>query len=155
MENNKNHQITPPNGRIGFFSLDVVDRDEFKYRIRNPYELTNSSRVNADIYRLRKAKAAHDAVLGKIDASLVKKTLTVTESPRLDNKTLITKLDVVAKTLDPDVSTILAEQVKHAVPVTVRSWLRKGIIPEANSPKIQQSKGVLRYCQAFDRLLIK
>ena len=28
MENNKNHQITLPKGRIGFSSLDVVDRDE-------------------------------------------------------------------------------------------------------------------------------
>ena len=29
-------------GRIGFSSLDVVDRDEPKYRIRSPYELTNA-----------------------------------------------------------------------------------------------------------------
>ena len=28
MANNKNHQITLPKGRIGFSSLDVVDRDE-------------------------------------------------------------------------------------------------------------------------------
>ena len=42
MENNKNHQITLPNGRIGFSSLDVVDRDEAKYQIRSPYELTNA-----------------------------------------------------------------------------------------------------------------
>ena len=28
MENNKNHQITSPKGRIGFSSLDVVDREE-------------------------------------------------------------------------------------------------------------------------------
>ena len=40
MKNNKNHQITLPKGRIGFFSLDVVDRDEPKYQIRSPYELT-------------------------------------------------------------------------------------------------------------------
>ena len=41
MENDQNHQITLPNGRIGFYSLDVVDRNEPKYQIRNPYELTN------------------------------------------------------------------------------------------------------------------
>ena len=41
MENNKNHQITLPTGRIGLSSLDVVDRDEPKYQIRSPYELTN------------------------------------------------------------------------------------------------------------------
>ena len=42
MENNKNHQITLPKGRIGFSSLDVVDRGEPKYQIRSPYELTNA-----------------------------------------------------------------------------------------------------------------
>ena len=41
MENYNNHQITLPKGRIGFSSLDVVDRDEPKYQIRRPYELTN------------------------------------------------------------------------------------------------------------------
>ena len=42
MENNKNHHITLPKGRIRFSSLDVVDRDESKYQIRSPYELTNA-----------------------------------------------------------------------------------------------------------------
>ena len=42
MENNKNHQITLPKGRIGFSSLDVSDKDEPKYQIRDPYELTNA-----------------------------------------------------------------------------------------------------------------
>ena len=42
MENNKNHQITLPKGRIGFPSLDVSDKDEPKYQIRRPYELTNA-----------------------------------------------------------------------------------------------------------------
>ena len=42
MENNKNHQITKPKGRTGFPSLDVVGRDEPKYQIRSPYELTNA-----------------------------------------------------------------------------------------------------------------
>ena len=42
MENNKNHQITSPKGRIGFSSLDVSDKDEPKYQIRDPYELTNA-----------------------------------------------------------------------------------------------------------------
>ena len=41
-EINKNHQITLPKGRIGFSSLDVVDRDEPKYQIRNSFELTNA-----------------------------------------------------------------------------------------------------------------
>ena len=42
MENNKNHQITLPRGRIGFSSLDVMDREEPKYQIRSPYDLTNA-----------------------------------------------------------------------------------------------------------------
>ena len=90
-------------------------------------------------YRLCKATAAHDAVLGKIDASLAKKPLTANEAPHLD-----TKLDDVAKAVDLDVSTILAEQIKDPVLGIVRSWLRKGISPEAKSPDIQQSEGLLR-----------
>ena len=42
MENKKKHQITLPKGRVGFFSLDLVDRDEPKYQIRSPYELKNA-----------------------------------------------------------------------------------------------------------------
>ena len=42
MENNKNHQITLPKGKIGFSSLDVLDQEEPKYQIRSPYELTNA-----------------------------------------------------------------------------------------------------------------
>ena len=42
METNKNHQITLPKGRIIFSSLDVSDKDEPKYQIRDPYELTNA-----------------------------------------------------------------------------------------------------------------
>ena len=111
--------------------------------------------THADHYRLWKAKAAHDAILGKIDASLAKKPLTANEAPHLDTKSLIAKLDDVAKTVDLDVSTILAEQIKDPVLGTVRSWLRKGISPEAKSPDNQLSKGLLRYCQEFDRLLIE
>ena len=72
-------------------------------------------------YRLCKTKAAHAAVLGKINASLAKKPLTATEAPHLDTKSLIAKLDEVAKTIDPDVSTILAEQIKDPVLGVVRS----------------------------------
>ena len=42
MENNKNHGITLPKGRIGFSSLDLMDREEPKYQIQSPYELTNA-----------------------------------------------------------------------------------------------------------------
>ena len=111
--------------------------------------------THADRYRLCISKAAHDAVLGKIDASSAKKPLRATEAPHLDTKTLIAKLDEVAKTIDLDMSTILAEQIEDAVLGTVRWWIRKGTLPEPKDPKIQQSKGLLRYCQEFDRLLIE
>ena len=107
--------------------------------------------THADHYRLCKAKAAHDAVLETIDASLAKKPLTATEAPHLDTKSLIAKLDDVAKTVDLDFSTILAEQINDTVLGTVHFWLRKGIPPAAKSPDIQQCKGLLRYCQKFDR----
>ena len=42
MENNKNHQITLPKGRIGFSSLDVSDKDEPKNQIRDRYELRSA-----------------------------------------------------------------------------------------------------------------
>ena len=42
IKNNKNHQITLPKGRIGFSSLDLIDKKEPKYQIRNPYELANA-----------------------------------------------------------------------------------------------------------------
>ena len=105
---------------------------------------------HADHYRLCKAKAAHDAVLGKFHASLAKKPLADTEAPHLDTKVLNAKLDDVAKTIDLDVST---KQIKDPVLGTNRSWIRKGTSPETKDPEIQQSKGFLRYSQEFDRLL--
>ena len=50
IENNKNHQITLPKRRIGFSSLDVADKEERKYQIRNPYELTNAIIQTDDKY---------------------------------------------------------------------------------------------------------
>ena len=117
--------------------------------------LTYEINLNANKYRLCKAKAAHDAVLGRIDASLAKKPLAATEAPHLDAKSLIAKLDEVAKTIDLDVSTILAEQIKDPVLGTDRSWIRKRTSIERKDPKIQQSKEHLGYCQEFDRLLIE
>ena len=90
--------------------------------------------AHANHYRLCKAKAAHDAVLGKIDASLAKKPLTANEAPHLYTKSLIVKLDEAAKTVDLDVSTILAEQFKDPVLGRVRSWIRKGNSPEPKTP---------------------
>ena len=111
--------------------------------------------IQADQARLCQAKEAHDLVLGKTDASLAKKYLTASDAPHLNTQALIQKLDEVAKTVDRDVSTILEEQMKDPVLGTVRSWIRENNPPDPKSPEIQQSKGLLRYCQEFNRLLIE
>ena len=49
----------------------------------------------------------------------------------------------------------MAEQIKDAVLGFVRSWIRKRILSNAKSPEIQQSKGLLRFCEELDRLLIE
>ena len=145
-------------------SLNTNENDEVLDELRDDVDAITADdednliceiNTHADHYRFCKVKAAHDAVLGKIDTSLAKKPLTVTEAPHLDTKSSIAKVDDVAKTVDLDVSTILAEQIKDPLLGTVRFWLRKGISPDAKSPDIQQSKGLLRYCQEFDRLLIE
>ena len=111
--------------------------------------------IQADQARLCQAKQAHDLVLGKIDASLVKKCLTASDAPHMNPKALIQKPDEVVKTVDLDVSTILAEQMRDPVLGTVRSWIRKNTPPDTRSPKLQQSNGLLRYCQELTRLLIE
>ena len=111
--------------------------------------------IQADQARLRQVKQAHDLVLGKIDASLVKKCLTASNAPHLTTEELIQKLDEVAKTVDIGVSTIFGEQMKDPVLGTIRAWIRKNAPPVTKSQEIQQSKGLLRYCQEFNRLLIE
>ena len=111
--------------------------------------------INSNNYRPCKAKAAHDAVLGEIEASLAKKPLTTSEGPHLNTKSLVAKLDEVTETIDLDACTILAEQIVDPVLATVGSEIRKGTSFESKTPEIQQAKGLLRYCQDFDRLLIE
>ena len=106
--------------------------------------------IRADQARLCQAKQAHDLLLGKTDASLVKKFLTTSDAPHLNTKALIKKVDEVAKTVDLDVSTVLEEQMNDPVLGAVRSWIRK-ITP----PEKQQSKGLQRCCQEFNRLFIE
>ena len=67
--------------------------------------------LNADNYRLCKAKAAHDAVFGKIDNFLVKKTLRAMEAPHLDTKSLIAKFDLL----------------KQLILMSPRSWPNRSI----------------------------
>ena len=86
--------------------------------------------IQADQARLCKAKQAHDLVLGKTDSSLAKKFLTTSDARHLDTKTLIQKLDEVAKTVELDLSTIPEEQMKDPVLGTVRSWIRKNTPPD-------------------------
>ena len=117
--------------------------EDYATTVDDEDNLICETNTHADHYSLCKSKAAHDAILAMIDASLAKKPLTANEAPHLDTNSLIAKVDEVAKTIDLDVSTILAEQIKDPVLGTVRSWIRKGISPEPKTPEIQQSKGLL------------
>ena len=46
--------------------------------------------------------------------------------------------------------------MKDPVLGTVRSWVRYNAPPpDSKSPEIQQSKGLLRHCQEYNRLLIE
>ena len=94
-------------------------------------------------------------MLGKTDASLVKKLLATSHALHLDTKALIQKLDEIEEAVDLDVSTILEEQIKDPGLGSVRSWIRKNIPPDFNSPEIQQSNCLLRHCQELNRLLLK
>ena len=136
-------------------ALDQLPDDVDAITDDDEYDLICELNTHADHCRFCKAKAAHDVVLGEIDASLAKKPLAATGAPQLDIKSIIAKLDDVAKTIDLDVSTILAEKIEAPVLGTVRLWIRKGTSPEPKTPEIQQSKGHLRYWQEFDRHLIE
>ena len=111
--------------------------------------------IQAEQARLCQTKQAHDLVFGKTDAPLAKKFLTTSDAPHLDTKALLQKLGEVAKTVDLDLSSVLTEQMKDPVLGTLRSWIRKKIPPDTKSTKIQPSKGLLRYCQDFDRLFLE
>ena len=106
-------------------------------------------------YRLCTVIADKIAVLEKVDASLVKKTLTAKNALHLDTKVLITKVNDVAKTVDLDVSMILTKEIKNPRLRTVHSSLRNKISSNAKSPEVQQSKGLLRLCQEVDWILIE
>ena len=73
----------------------------------------------------------------------------------MDTKAFIAKLDEVSKRVDLDVSTIMAEQIKDTVLGTVSSRTRKKLSPFVKSAEIQQSKGLLRFCQELDRPFIE
>ena len=96
--------------------------------------------IQADQARLCPAKEAHDLVLGKTDASFVKKFLTTPDAPHLDTKALIQKLDEFAKTVDLDVSTILEEQLKDPVLGTVPSRIRITLLPILNHQRYNSLK---------------
>ena len=111
--------------------------------------------IQADQARLCQTKQAHDLVLGKADASLAKKFRASSDAPHIDTKALIQKFDKVAKTVDLDVSKILTRQMTDPVLGTVPSWIRKNTPPDSESPEIQQSIGLPRYCPELNRLVIE
>ena len=139
-------------------ATDLTGPDDDSHHLSTDSEDDNNVcyiSIQTDQARLCQAKQAHDLVLGKTDALLAKKCLTDSDAPHLNTKALIQKLDEVAKTVDLDVLTILEEQMKDPVLGTVRSWIRENTPLDTKLPEIQQSKGLLRYCQEFNRLLIE
>ena len=123
-----------------------IDKDEDDYVCE----------INAnDHYRLCKARAAHDLIISDSDTLLAKRTLSAATAPHLRTQDFITKLDDVAKVVDFDVPTILQEQLKDPVLSIVRSWIERNTSPDLRAPEIRQSKGLLRYGQELDRLLIE
>ena len=123
-----------------------IDKDEDDYVCE----------INAnDHYRPCKARAAQDLVISDPATLLAKKSLSTTAAPHLRTQDLITKLDDVAKVVDLDVPTILQEQLKDPVLSIVRSWVDENHSPDLRAPEIRQSKGLLRYGQELDRLLIE
>ena len=112
--------------------------------------------INAnDHYHLCKARAAHDLVISDPDTLLAKKTLSAAAAPHLRTQDLISELDDVAKVVDLDVPNILQEQLKDPVLTIVRSWINGNLSLDLRAPEIRQSKGLLRYGQELDRLLIE
>ena len=101
------------------------------------------------------ARAAHDLVISDPDTLLAKKTLSATTATHLKTQDLSTKLDDVAKVVDLDVPTILQEQLKDPVLSVVPSWIEGNLSPDVRAPETRQSKGLLRYGQELDRLLIE
>ena len=123
-----------------------IDKDEDDYVCE----------INAnDHYRLCKARAAHDLVINDSDTLLAKKTLSAATAPHLRTQDLITKLDDVAKVVDLDVPTILQGQLKDPVLSIVRYWIERNASPDLRAAEIRQFKGLLRYGQELDRLLIE
>ena len=112
--------------------------------------------INAnDHYRLCKARAANGLVISDSDTRLAKKTLSATAAPHLKTQDLITKLDDVAQIFDLDVPTILQEQLKDPVLSIESSWIDGNLSPDLKAPEIRQPKGLLRYGQELDPLLIE
>ena len=124
--------------------LDEIPDDADPITKDNEDNVICEINLNADHHRLCKAKAEQDAVLEKSNASLGERTLTAMEAGHVDTKSLIAKLADVAKTIDVDVCMILAQQIKDPVIGNVRSWLCKGSLVDVKSPKVQQSKRLLR-----------
>ena len=52
-------------------------------------------------------------------------------------------------------TTLLQELLKVPVLSIVRSWIERNLSPDLRAPGIRQSKGLLRYSQELDRLLIE
>ena len=64
-------------------------------------------------------------------------------------------MDDVAKSVDLGVPTILQGQLNDPVISVVQSWIQGGISSDLKVPAIRQYKGLIRYGQEINRLLIE
>ena len=96
--------------------------------------------LNADNYRVCITKAAHNAVMGKIDTSLAKKSLTTTEAPHLYTKSLNPKLDDVAKTVILMSPRSCPNKSKNLFFVLVDAGYVNDLHPKQSQPKFNSSK---------------
>ena len=93
--------------------------------------------------------------MAEIDASSATKAVTATEAPHLDTTVLLPKQDNVAKAVDLDVSAILDQRCKDADLGTVSARIPEGTALYLKLLEVIESKGLFRYGQNFDQLLIE
>ena len=96
-------------------------------------------------------------MLGEPHTFLVRKTLSPTTAPHLRTQHSINKLDATWRC-----ESVLSRSCYHTTRTTKRSilsivcsWIEGSISPDPKTPEIRHSKGLLRYCQELDRLLIE
>ena len=84
-----------------------------------------------------------------------KKTFPAITAPTLKTRDLITELDEVAKVVVFNVPTISQEKLEDLVLNVVRSRIQETVFLDQKTPEVRQPKGLLRYWQELNRLLVE